>query len=149
MKKVRATGIGVHTPEEIIQMGKDDLQVLTDMLGDKTFFFGEEPTTVNWALNEEFHFLSPCLSGTKVLTYLFSPQLCSAWRRGFLQYRSVGSGRKGSCSPIEGLALREWQEPRATLWKDQGEVSWLLSHKSLCRLLIQHDTDPTEWRTVY
>lgn len=48
MKKVRATGIGVHTPEQITQMGKDDLQVLTDMLGDKTFFFGDEPTTVNW-----------------------------------------------------------------------------------------------------
>lgn len=47
MKKVRATGIGVHTPEQITQMGKDDLQVLTDMLGDKTFFFGDEPTTVN------------------------------------------------------------------------------------------------------
>lgn len=73
LKKVRATGIGVHTPEEIIQMGKDDLQVLTDMLGDKTFFFGEEPTTVNWAFNEKFHFLSPCLSGTKVVTCLFSP----------------------------------------------------------------------------
>ena len=47
MKKVRATGIGVHTAEEIVQMGKDDLQVLIDMLGDKTFFFGDEPTTVS------------------------------------------------------------------------------------------------------
>jgi glutathione S-transferase len=46
MKKVRATGIGVHSPKEIIQMGKDDLKVLADMLGDKTFFFGDEPTTV-------------------------------------------------------------------------------------------------------
>lgn len=46
MKKVRATGIGVHSPEEIIQMGKDDLKVLADMLGDKTFFFGDEPTQV-------------------------------------------------------------------------------------------------------
>jgi len=47
LKKVRATGIGVHSPEEIIQMGKDDLQVLTDMLGDKPFFFGEEPTSLD------------------------------------------------------------------------------------------------------
>jgi hypothetical protein len=31
---------------EIIQMGKDDLKVLADMLGDKTFFFGDEPTQV-------------------------------------------------------------------------------------------------------
>ncbi|XP_046635157.1 failed axon connections-like [Daphnia pulicaria] len=47
MKKVRATGIGVHSPKEIIQMGKDDLKVLADMLGDKTFFFGDEPTTLD------------------------------------------------------------------------------------------------------
>lgn len=56
MKKVRATGIGVHTPEEIIQMGKDDLQVLTDMLGDKPFFFGEEPTTVSFSFFFYFPF---------------------------------------------------------------------------------------------
>ncbi|XP_057371542.1 failed axon connections-like [Daphnia carinata] len=47
IKKVRATGIGVHTPEEIIKMGKDDLKVLADMLGEKTFFFGDEPTTLD------------------------------------------------------------------------------------------------------
>lgn len=46
MKKVRATGIGVHTPEQIIEMGKHDLQVLTDMLGDKPYFFGEQPSIV-------------------------------------------------------------------------------------------------------
>ena len=46
MKKVRATGIGVHTSEEIIQMGKEDLQVLTDMLGDKPYFFGDQPSIV-------------------------------------------------------------------------------------------------------
>jgi glutathione S-transferase len=47
LKKVRAIGISVHTPEEIIQMGKDDLQVLTEMLGEKAFFFGDEPTTLD------------------------------------------------------------------------------------------------------
>lgn len=47
LKKVRATGIGVHTPEEIVQMGQDDLKVLQDMLGDKTFFFGDEPTLLD------------------------------------------------------------------------------------------------------
>lgn len=47
MKKVRATGIGVHTPEQIIQMGQDDLQVLTDMLGDKPFFFGDQPSILD------------------------------------------------------------------------------------------------------
>ena len=47
VKKVRATGIGLHSQDEIIQMGKDDLKVLNELLGDKTFFFGDEPTTVS------------------------------------------------------------------------------------------------------
>lgn len=47
LKKVRATGIGVHSADEIVQMGKDDLQVLIDMLGDKAFFFGQQPTTLD------------------------------------------------------------------------------------------------------
>ena len=47
LKKVRATGIGVHTADEIIKMGQDDLQVLIDTLGDKPYFFGDEPTIVS------------------------------------------------------------------------------------------------------
>ena len=39
--------MGVHTPEEVSQFGCADLKVLSDMLADKPFFFGDEPTTVN------------------------------------------------------------------------------------------------------
>lgn len=39
--------MGVHTPEEVSQFGCTDLKVLSDMLADKPFFFGDEPTTVN------------------------------------------------------------------------------------------------------
>lgn len=46
-KKVKAQGMGVHTPEEVSQFGCADLKVLSDMLADKPFFFGDEPTTVN------------------------------------------------------------------------------------------------------
>jgi len=46
-KKVRAHGIGVHKPEEIEEFGHNDLKVLSDLLGDKSFFFGEEPTTLD------------------------------------------------------------------------------------------------------
>ena len=35
MKKVKAHGLGLHTPEEIEQFGKKDLQALSEMLGDK------------------------------------------------------------------------------------------------------------------
>lgn len=46
MKKVKAQGIGVHKPEEILEFGKQDLKVLSELLADKPFFFGDEPTTV-------------------------------------------------------------------------------------------------------
>lgn len=47
LKKVKAQGIGVHSPEEIDEFGRNDLKVLSDMLGDKPYFFGDEPTTLD------------------------------------------------------------------------------------------------------
>merc|ERR1712088_653736 len=47
LKKVKAHGLGVHTPEEIEQFGKKDLQALSEMLGDKEFFFGSEPAMLD------------------------------------------------------------------------------------------------------
>uniref|UniRef100_A0A1B6DW48 Failed axon connections n=1 Tax=Clastoptera arizonana TaxID=38151 RepID=A0A1B6DW48_9HEMI len=47
MKKVKAQGIGVHKPEEILEFGQNDLKVLSEMLGDKPFFFGDDPTTLD------------------------------------------------------------------------------------------------------
>lgn len=46
-KKVRAHGIGVHKPEEIQEFGQSDLKVLSDLLGDKEFFFGDKPSTMD------------------------------------------------------------------------------------------------------
>jgi hypothetical protein len=46
-KKVKAQGMGVHKPEEILEFGQNDLKVLSDMLADKPFFFGDEPTIVS------------------------------------------------------------------------------------------------------
>jgi glutathione S-transferase len=47
LKKVKAQGIGVHKPEEILEFGQNDLKVLSDVLGDKLYFFGNEPTTLD------------------------------------------------------------------------------------------------------
>lgn len=47
MKKARAHGIGVHSQDEIIEFGKNDLRVLSDLLNDRPFFFGDEPTLVS------------------------------------------------------------------------------------------------------
>merc|ERR1711988_1854744 len=47
LKKVRANGMGVHTAEEIENFGKKDLQTLSEMLGEKEFFFGAEPAMLD------------------------------------------------------------------------------------------------------
>merc|ERR1719373_44089 len=47
LKKVRSNGMGVHTAEEIENFGKKDLQTLSEMLGDKEFFFGDEPAMLD------------------------------------------------------------------------------------------------------
>jgi len=44
---VVAHGIGVHTPEEIESFGQDDLQVLSDLLGEQDYFFGESPSSLD------------------------------------------------------------------------------------------------------
>ncbi|KAL6255912.1 hypothetical protein P5V15_013153 [Pogonomyrmex californicus] len=46
-RKVKAQGMGVHSPEEVSQFGCTDLKVLSDTLADKPFFFGDEPTTMD------------------------------------------------------------------------------------------------------
>ncbi|XP_060520097.1 failed axon connections isoform X2 [Cylas formicarius] len=46
-KKVKAQGMGVHSPEEINEFGQEDLKVLSEMIADKPFFFGDEPTNLD------------------------------------------------------------------------------------------------------
>lgn len=45
-KRVRAQGLGVHTPEEIEELGKNDIKVLSELLGEKEFFFGGSTPTL-------------------------------------------------------------------------------------------------------
>jgi len=47
LKKVKAQGLGVHSAEDIEQFGKNDLTVLSELLGDKEFFFGDEPAMLD------------------------------------------------------------------------------------------------------
>merc|ERR1712088_939599 len=47
LKKVRSNGMGVHTNEEIENFGKKDLLTLSEMLGEKEFFFGSEPAMLD------------------------------------------------------------------------------------------------------
>jgi len=43
IKKVKSTSFAGYTAEEIEEAGKGDLKVLSEMLGDKQFFFGDDP----------------------------------------------------------------------------------------------------------
>merc|ERR1711872_1025336 len=47
LKKVKAQGFGANSNEEMEQMGKDDMKVISDMLGDKEFMFGDEPSLLD------------------------------------------------------------------------------------------------------
>ena len=47
LKRVRSNGMGVHTAEEIENFGKKDLLTLSEMLGEKEFFFGSEPAMLD------------------------------------------------------------------------------------------------------
>merc|ERR1712012_125144 len=50
LKKVRSNGMGAHTAEEIEAFGKKDLQTLSEMLGDKEFFFGDDPAMLDFVV---------------------------------------------------------------------------------------------------
>jgi glutathione S-transferase len=50
MKRVRAQGLGRHPPEVIWQMGIADIQALAHWLGNRTWGFGETPTTFDACL---------------------------------------------------------------------------------------------------
>lgn len=47
MKRLKAAGFGSYTDEEIDDMGKQDLTVLSELLGEKQFFFGDEASTLD------------------------------------------------------------------------------------------------------
>eukprot|EP00096_Caligus_rogercresseyi_P011969 TRINITY_DN4873_c0_g1_i1.p1 TRINITY_DN4873_c0_g1~~TRINITY_DN4873_c0_g1_i1.p1 ORF type:complete len:401 (+),score=207.61 TRINITY_DN4873_c0_g1_i1:138-1340(+) len=47
IRKVKATGLGEYSNEELDTMGKNDLKVLSDLLGEKQFFFGDEPHSLD------------------------------------------------------------------------------------------------------
>jgi glutathione S-transferase len=46
-KKLQAHGMGKHSREEIYAIGVADITALSDFLADKSFFFGNEPTSLD------------------------------------------------------------------------------------------------------
>lgn len=44
---MKAAGFGSYTNDEVDEMGKKDLKVLSETLGEKQFFFGDEPRSLD------------------------------------------------------------------------------------------------------
>lgn len=63
-KTLQAQGTGRHTREQIYAMGSADLQALSDALGDKPFFLGDEPTSYDAAIYGTLHNLMQVPTGT-------------------------------------------------------------------------------------
>ncbi|TRY63549.1 hypothetical protein TCAL_08205 [Tigriopus californicus] len=47
MKRLKAAGFACYTNDEVDEMGKADLKVLSELLGEKEFFFGDEPRSLD------------------------------------------------------------------------------------------------------
>ncbi|XP_077991317.1 failed axon connections homolog [Glandiceps talaboti] len=47
---LQAHGIGRHSKEEIYRIGQDDMRAISNYLGEKNFFFGDEPTVIDATL---------------------------------------------------------------------------------------------------
>jgi glutathione S-transferase len=47
IKALYSHGMGRHTDDEIVEIGTRDLHALSDFLGDKPYFFGDKPTTLD------------------------------------------------------------------------------------------------------
>ena len=47
MKRLKAAGFSTYSNDEIDNMGKKDLSVLSELLGEKQFFFGDEPRSLD------------------------------------------------------------------------------------------------------
>lgn len=100
-KKVKAQGMGVHTPEEVSQFGCTDLKVLSDMLADKPFFFGDDPTTLDVVT---FSHLAQILYIDKDTTYSL---------RDYMQENCPNL--VGHCSRMKERCFPDWDEICSTL----------------------------------
>lgn len=61
-KSLYGQGIGRHSAEEIQHIARGDIKALSDLLKDKQFFFGDQPTTIDACV---FAFLANVLHGLR------------------------------------------------------------------------------------
>lgn len=54
-RRMENHGIGLHTNEEINEVGYEDLRAVSNYLGVKRYLFGDQPTRVRFQLNLYLH----------------------------------------------------------------------------------------------
>jgi glutathione S-transferase len=59
LQSLRAQGLGRHRPEEVLEMGKEDICTVAALLGDKPFLLGEQPSSFDATV---YAFLASILS---------------------------------------------------------------------------------------
>ena len=45
--QIKGHGIGLHSQEEIFALGREDIIALASFLGDKAYFMGDQPSTLD------------------------------------------------------------------------------------------------------
>jgi len=45
--QIRGHGIGRHTPDEVLELGREDIDALAHFLGNKAYFMGDKPTSLD------------------------------------------------------------------------------------------------------
>ncbi|XP_011505245.1 PREDICTED: failed axon connections isoform X2 [Ceratosolen solmsi marchali] len=100
-RKVKAQGMGVHTAEEVLQFGCDDLKVLSDMLADKPFFFGDEPTALD------------VVAFANLAQILYIDKEISFALRDYMQENCPNL--VGHCSRMKERCFPDWDEICSTL----------------------------------
>lgn len=98
---MRAHGIGVHKPEEIEEFGQSDLKVLSELLGDKDFFFGDKPSSLDVV----------AFSNIAQLVYMDSE--IEVTLRDFLLQQCPNL--KDFCERVKERAFPDWDEMLNTL----------------------------------
>jgi glutathione S-transferase len=66
---LQAQGTGRHAREQIYALGSEDLQALSDALGDKPFFLGDKPTSYDAAIYGILHNLMKVPTGTPLTSF--------------------------------------------------------------------------------
>ncbi len=68
LKTLHLQGMGRHSRDELIELGRQDLQALSAQLGNQPFLYGERPTSIDASLYGALHNVIDCKLDTPLKT---------------------------------------------------------------------------------